>query len=229
MSPYAGIEGSDPKKPATWTPAPISAIVRAVDRAEEILDFWFGAVGDDGYGAPEDRKKRWWTTDPEFDEECRSRFFELHGAACRGALSDWERAARPSLALVILLDQLSRNLHRKDPRAWAQDGKAQRIALEALQKGFEAGLRPIERVFLYMPFMHAEDMALQDLSVACFQRLVDEAPAAHREKVASNLKFAHQHRDIVARFGRYPHRNAVLGRATTPEEAEFLKEPGSSF
>lgn len=173
---------------------------------EDVLTFWFAD--------PE----RAWKKDPAFDDELRRRFGALHAAVLRGEHDDWCATPRGVLAYVLVLDQLSRNLHRGDPRAFAGDARALTAAARAVDAGQDRALAPIERGFLYMPFMHSEALADQERAVALFAALGEPF-----------LPFAVQHRDIVARFGRFPHRNAVLGRESTPEEREFLTQPGSSF
>jgi uncharacterized protein (DUF924 family) len=133
------------------------------------------------------------------------------------------------MALIVLLDQFSRHIHRDTPRAFAQDPVAQKIAVEGVENGADRQLIPAQRTFFYLPFEHAEDLELQRLAVRCFDGLARTVPEARRREYESFLDYARRHRDIVGRFGRLPHRNEILGRASTPEEIEFLKQPGSSF
>lgn len=195
---------------------------------EHVLAFWFGGdpAGDPlpTEPIPEDIRERWWRKDPAFDQEIRERFGELHRRACAGELDSWCNTAQGCLALVIVLDQFSRNLFRDDPRAWAADAKALRHCLGAINQGLDRELPPQGRMFLYMPLMHAEDRELQALSVAKFRELEEEDPS-----LTGNLDYAVRHQEIVDRFGRFPHRNATLGRESTPEEEAFLLQPGSSF
>ena len=187
-------------------------------KADEVLDFWFGREGEPGYGG---FREEWFRKDPGFDEEVRRRFEGLHEAAAAGDLDGWRDDARSCLALVILLDQFPRNMFRGDSRSYATDRKAQETAGYAVDHALDRELPEFQRMFLYMPFMHSEDLAHQRRSVELFRRLgEDEADAD---------SYAVRHMEIVERFGRFPHRNEVLGRATTPEEAEFLQQPGSSF
>jgi uncharacterized protein (DUF924 family) len=186
-------------------------------KAGEVLDFWFGREGEPGYG---EFREAWFTKDPEFDQRVRDRFEALHEAAAAGELDDWKEEARSCLALVILLDQLPRNMYRGDPRSYATDYKAQETAEHAVDRAFDRELPAFQRMFLYMPFMHSEDLAHQRRSVELFRALGGENDATG---------YAVRHMEIVERFGRFPHRNEVLGRRTTPEEAEFLTQPGSSF
>jgi uncharacterized protein (DUF924 family) len=193
---------------------------------ENILQFWFGPSPDDI--SPE-TAQRWFRKDSGFDHDIHVRFGKLYKAACAGAFASWAETARGRLALIVLLDQFSRNLHRESPHAWAQDKTCQELTRTGVELGQDTELRLSERVFFYMPFMHSEDDAYQTMSIQCFQRLIDDAPDARKEQFGRNLDFAFQHKAIIDRFGRYPHRNAILGRTSTPEERVFLKEPGSSF
>lgn len=191
----------------------------------DVLDFWLGPAG----SSPLANASRWYSKDAAFDVEIRQRFEGALDLGAKGDLDSWKTTARGRLALVILLDQLSRNMFRGQPRAFAQDPRARRYALEALAAGDEDELGVVERSFLYMPLMHAEHLDLQRQCVAAFERLVDVAPEDLRPFVDQGLEYAKRHEEIIRRFGRFPHRNAVLGRASTPEELAFLKQPGSSF
>jgi uncharacterized protein (DUF924 family) len=190
----------------------------------DVLSFWFGPTSPCAASRPE-----WWKKDDAFDAAIRASFGALWEAACRGERDAWRTTDEGTLALVIVLDQFSRNLCRDDPGAWEQDAYALQIASDAIDGGLDRRLGHFERSFLYMPLMHAEDRAVQERSIACFETLVALAPEALREGAAGNLRFAHMHKDIVDRFGRYPHRNAILGRESTAEEIAFLEQPGSSF
>ncbi|MEP7067977.1 MAG: DUF924 family protein [Usitatibacter sp.] len=184
----------------------------------DVFDFWFGPPELRGKSRPE-----WFRKDEAFDAEIRRRFLALHACAALGEREGWRVEPHPMLALVIVLDQFSRNLYRGDARAFAQDAQALACAREALARGDEAGLLPVERQFLYMPFEHSEHLADQDRAVD-LMRALDAFEATH-----GLVQWAERHRAIIQRFGRFPHRNAVLGRVSTPEEIEFLKEPGSGF
>ncbi|MDP3166075.1 MAG: DUF924 family protein [Hydrogenophaga sp.] len=191
--------------------------------ALDVLDFWFG----DGLQLDwpsQDLNERWFGGGPAQDEVIRQRFGALVDTALGGGLTEWETEPRARLALIVLLDQLSRNVHRGQRRAFDGDARAQRLSRLSLAEGMDATLTPAGCVFLYMPLMHAENLELQEECVARFQRLVDTSPQTLRDTLASNLRFAVVHRDIVAQYGRFPYRNAVLGRACTPEEDEFLKD-----
>ena len=186
---------------------------------KEILDFWFGREDEPGYGEFRDE---WFKKDKEFDRQVRERFLEDYERASRGEYDGWREKPESCLALVILLDQFPRNLFRGNARTHATDEKALDISREAIQKGFDRKLAPFQRHFLYMPFMHSERVEDQQRSMALFQELAEEGGPDVRE-------YAEGHREIIERFGRFPHRNEILGRETTPEEAEFLEKPGSSF
>lgn len=188
--------------------------------AQEILDFWFGQPDEDGYGKS---RKIWFIKNPEFDEEVRSRFLPTYQQAAAGELDSWKASPQACLALIILLDQFPRNLFRGQPQAFATDSLALAYAKHAVAKGFDKELLPIQRQFIYLPFEHSENRRDQHQCLELFSTLKDEP------ECASGVDYAHRHFKVIERFGRFPHRNEILGRETTPEEAEFLKQPGSSF
>jgi uncharacterized protein (DUF924 family) len=190
-----------------------------METADTVLAYWLGD--------PPAPQKKWFSRSDAVDDEIRARFGETLEAAARGELDAWASTPRGRVALVIVLDQLSRNAFRGSARSFAQDARAAALALEAIASGEDHALGAVERHFLYMPLMHAEDRVHQETGVGVFDRLASDetAPAA----ISGAVKYARMHRDIVARFGRFPHRNALLGRASTQEEIAFLKEPGSSF
>jgi len=167
--------------------------------------------------------KRWFTGGKDLDEEIRSRFGTQVALALAGGLPDWEAEPQSRLALVILLDQFSRNIFRGKAKAFAGDARAQKLVTDALARGFDAELPWRGRVFLYMPLMHAENLALQEESVKRFTALAEAAPDDLRASMQSSLAYAIEHRDIIARLGRFPYRNAALGRTNTSLEFEFLK------
>ena len=195
---------------------------------DTILNYWFGAPGSSREIA-ERQSKLWFGKLPEKDREVSERFTATFYAAITGSLDDWANTPRGRLALVIVLDQFPHHIHRDTPEAFAQDAKALALSLAALATGEDKSLALIERVFLYLPLEHAESLAMQDLSVAQYQQLVDEVDDAERALFANFLDYAHKHRDVVLRFGRFPHRNAILERPSSAEEIAFLKEPGSRF
>ena len=196
---------------------------------ESVLDFWLGACGADG--ALDAEKRRMWFGDGrKYDAEIRERFGALHGRAAGGKLEEkWAGSARGRLALIVLLDQFSRHIHRGTGAAFAQDQAAQRLTADGIARGLDRGLIPAAGSFFYLPLEHAEDPALQRLSVESFRRLCAEVAPDWRKDYEGFLDYAQRHHDIIARFGRFPHRNAALGRQSTAEEIEFLKQPGSSF
>jgi uncharacterized protein (DUF924 family) len=195
---------------------------------QSVLAFWFGELDEQGLCAPE-TVERWWRKDPQFDATLRSRFSLEHAAIARGEREAWLADAHGRLAYVVVLDQFSRNMFRGTPGMFASDERALAAAVEGLGIGADRELRLHERVFLYMPLMHSERLDVQERGVATFAALAEAAPAAAKETFDGYVKYAGAHRDIVARFERFPHRNAILGRSTTPEEEAFLKQPGSSF
>lgn len=174
-------------------------------RPRDVLDFWFAA----GW-------EKWWTKSDAFDADIQKRFGATYAEAVAGKRDDWINEPQGALALVIVLDQFSRNLYRNDHRAWAQDGKALVLAREAIRRRFDVELPMSVRNWLYMPFMHCEDLAVQQEGLTYFARL--DQP--------ETMKAAEEHIDIIRRFGRFPHRNAVLGRVSTPQELEFLAAGG---
>jgi uncharacterized protein (DUF924 family) len=193
--------------------------VADVERARALLDFWFGAPGDPHCDR---RRPIWFKATPEFDALCE-RFAADQRRAAAGDYDAWIAAPLPCLALILLLDQLPRNLHRGSAAAYASDAKARWAAREALARGHDQALPPVRRLFVYLPFEHSEDLADQRLSLELYARIPPETPDH------DPLRAARRHHEIIARFGRFPHRNQALGRITTAEEAEFLKEPDSSF
>lgn len=197
-----------------------NAEVGADAQAREVLSFWFGEPGSPGHGKPRDE---WFRKDATFDAEIRGRFLALHACAALGERDRWRADPASLLALVIVLDQFSRNLHRDDPRAFSQDALALDCAQQMIARGWDAALLPVERQFAYLPFEHAEDPAMQDRSIALFSAL-----AAFPETKGLG-EWAEKHRVVIRRFGRFPHRNAALGRESTAEEIAFLAQPGSGF
>ncbi len=198
------------------------------DPIEDILDFWFGELNAQGCSTPEHRK-RWWTKSDAFDESIQHHFLDDYEAIVEGEREAWRNSARGALAYIIVLDQFSRNMFRGTPTMFAADELAREVCREGLDAGFDAELSFDERVFFYLPLEHSESMADHKLCLELFERLLDSAPEPLEADAKYYLDFAVQHRAIVERFGRYPHRNEILGRASSEEEAKFLREPGSSF
>ena len=186
----------------------------------EVLEFWFGAPESPEFGRP---RAAWFVKSAAFDALIRDRFLATHEAAAAGALATWSARPLGALALAVALDQFPRNLFRGDPRAFATDAQALALAREIVAQRFDAALLPVQRWFAYLPFEHAEDLAAQRESLRLFEGIASEAGGA------GTFAYAMRHYAVVARFGRFPHRNAILGRASTPEELEFLRQPGSSF
>lgn len=182
---------------------------RDVNAHETVLHFWF----------VETRPEAWWSGDPAFDERIRGRFASMHGRACLGELSGWRTTLQGRLAEIIVLDQFSRNLFRGTAAAFAQDLAALVLAQEAVAAQAHLSLDPVQRVFLLLPYMHSES---REIHVEAERLFREFTPVVNHD-------FELRHKAIVDRFGRYPHRNAALGRDSTPEEIEFLKQPGSAF
>ncbi|MHB8916103.1 MAG: DUF924 family protein [Thiobacillus sp.] len=195
---------------------------------EAILDCWFGAPGTAGEIA-ERQSKLWFGKLPEKDREVSERFTPTFNAGITGSLNEWATTSRGRLALVIVLDQFPHHIHRDTPDAFAQDAKALALSLAAIVAGEDKTLALIERVFLYLPMEHAESIAMQNLSVTQYQQLADEAVESERALFDNFLDYAHKHREVVLRFGRFPHRNAILGRPSSTDEIAFLQQPGSRF
>jgi uncharacterized protein (DUF924 family) len=195
---------------------------------ESVLDFWFGASGSASEIAGRQRKL-WFGKSPENDREVLERFKDTLTAATDGQLDHWAQSARGRLALVIVLDQFPHHIFRDRPQAFATDPQALALSLAALAEGEDRQLAPIERVFLYLPLEHAESLEMQVRSVALYENLARQVTAGERDLFDGFLDYARKHRDVVARFGRFPHRNEILGRPSTPDELEFLKQPGSRF
>ena len=174
-----------------------------------VLDFWFR----------ESRMEQWYKKDPAFDETIRERFEPTVTAALASRLDNWANDGDGCLALILLLDQFTRNIYRDTPRAFSGDEMGLALSLRCIERNYLSHEDPAYRQFMLMPMMHSEDLAVQERSLPLFESLTN--PLTH--------EYAVKHRDIIARFGRFPHRNAILGRPSTDEELEFLKQPGSSF
>lgn len=195
---------------------PYHTRVDAAALASDIHAFWFGA-------APLVERAEWFRKDPAYDALIRSRFGEAIETALAGGYADWSATPRGALARILLLDQFTRNAFRDTPRAFAGDTLALELASQAVDAGFDTRMDRLERRFCYLPFEHSESPAAQERSLALFGRLARETGDT------SPLQWAEKHAVIVRRFGRFPHRNAILGRVSTPEEIAFLQQPGSSF
>jgi uncharacterized protein (DUF924 family) len=187
---------------------------------EQILDFWFGPSSGQGAGQV---RAFWFKTDPEFDQILRDRFLAVYRLAAQGELADWQGSALGCLALILLLDQFPRNLFRGSPQSFATDPQALLVAESVIHQGWDGKLLPVQRWFIYLPFEHSEHLQHQQRSLALFQQLHDHPQSA------GAIAFAQRHYQVIERFGRFPHRNSILGRTSTPEELEFLSHPGSGF
>jgi uncharacterized protein (DUF924 family) len=185
----------------------------------DVLDFWFGAAGTAQFGTA---RALWFRKSPVTDDLIRTRFGADVETALRGEHDDWAHSPRGALALILLLDQFTRNIHRDSPGAFAGDARALELARSLVASGAHLELAPIERWFAYMPFQHAESIEMQRESVCRFEQLAETG-------LRDPLQWAHRHYEVIARFGRFPHRNEILGRASTPAEIEFLKQTGSRF
>ena len=198
------------------------------DEARQVLEFWFGELDDQGR-APAEHAARWWKKDPAFDQLLRTKFGQLHREIAAGQHESWRKQPWSRLAYVVVLDQFSRNMLRDTAGMFAHDARALGAALGAIQQGLDRSLPKDPRTFLYMPLMHSEQREHQDHCVELFLAMAEEHQGELRQSILKNHRFAVMHRDIVARFGRFPHRNAILGRDSSAEELAFLEQPNSSF
>lgn len=196
--------------------------VAMTEQIDEILQFWFGEL-QQGYPVA-DRSKLWWQGGPEQDRLIDELFGARVCHALAGGLDHWAENPRGRLALILLLDQFTRSIFRGTAEAFAGDRRALRLCKEGLEKGHDRALEYAERVFFYMPLEHAEDLDAQERSIRQFQRLYNEVPDSRRPEARNNLDYAHQHRDLIVRFGRFPYRNAALGRDSSEEELSYLNQ-----
>jgi uncharacterized protein (DUF924 family) len=194
----------------------------------EILEYWFGPLDEHGLTVL-DKSPLWWQKNPETDAEIRARFEPTAQAAARGELHDWAETPAGCTALIVALDQFPRNMYRDTPAAFAADPLALAVSTEGIARNHDLALPLVYRVFFYLPLEHAEDRQIQAQSVGHFVQLLEQAPPPARKAAATYLDFAKRHQVIIDRFGRFPHRNQILGRRSTEEELAFLEEPGSSF
>ena len=175
----------------------------------QIIEFWFD----------ETKPEQWWVKDRNFDALLVERFSELHARVGRGELFEWRQCPEGRLAEIIILDQFSRNMFRDTPKAFASDPMSLALSQEAIACGADQELSPVQRSFLYMPFMHSESLQIHEVAVELFRK----------NGIQNNLDFEIRHKEIIEKFGRYPHRNEILGRQSTAGEIEFLTQPGSGF
>ncbi|MCR9077681.1 MAG: DUF924 domain-containing protein [Hyphomonadaceae bacterium] len=194
-----------------------------------VLDYWIGAATDDHLFANQ-QHKLWFTKSAATDAFIVRHFSDLFAALTEGLADEWAAAgARARLAAIIVLDQFSRNMFRGDARAFSSDPLARRLAAQGVEAGEDQTLTEIERSFFYLPFEHSEDLADQDESIRLFETLARDARDVFRPICTSSLDYAHRHRDIIRKYGRFPHRNEVLQRENTPEETDYLSKPGAGF
>jgi uncharacterized protein (DUF924 family) len=204
-----------------------------MDEARSVREFWFGSVPLSADGM--NRRVLFWYGDESSalrqrrDEHIRVRFGALLERAAKGELAAWADGPRRRLSLIILLDQFPRSIFRASARAFAYDGQALALALSGMQSAADAALNVVERIFFYMPLQHAETREVQEESVAAYRRLLAEAPAELNDSFAGALRSAENHRTLIERFGRFPHRNRALGRESTPEELDWLRAGGATF
>lgn len=196
--------------------------------ARAVLDFWLGGRLETPDGLKQ-AVARWFANDPALDDAIREQFGSAIDQARSGGFDDWMQSPPTWLALLILLDQFPRNAYRGGELAFASDAKALHVAIDGIRRGMDRSLAPAERVFAYLPLEHAEDASIQRESVRLFARLQEDVPSTQRDMFAVFLGYAEQHRDVIDRFGRFPHRNAVLGRANSDEERAYLSQPDAGF
>lgn len=193
-----------------------------VTTAQDVLDFWFLPIGVKGHNS---QRAEWFRKDEAFDAQIRAQFGEVVAQALQGGLRHWDdEGTQGRLARIVVLDQFTRNIHRGTPLAFAGDSLALEAALALDNSGANRTLPPVQRVFAYLPFEHAENLSMQLRALDLFDMLRGSATGFD-----DNYDYAKRHYEVIRRFGRFPHRNAILGRVSTPEEAEFLKQPGSGF
>ena len=188
--------------------------------ARDVLQFWFGSPEEPDYGKP---RKFWFIKNPDTDDEIKSHFESTYQAAARGELNHWQTSSLSCLALIIVLDQFPRNMYRGHSLAFATDSQALNVARDAIEQNYDGQLLPVQRWFIYLPFEHSENIAHQEIAVKLFASL--EQNSDNRR----SLEYARKHLKIIQRFGRFPHRNRILERKSTPEELEFLQQPKSGF
>ena len=198
------------------------------DDYETIIGYWIGDASGSA-GALKSRSRVWFSADPELDAEIRLRFGGLLANEAAGVYDSWQATPRGRLGLIILFDQFPRNIHRGTAKAFAFDDRALNLSRTGIDAGMDRSLGPLERMFFYMPLQHAEATDAQDRSVALIEALTLSCPPEQRPFFEQSLSFAREHRDLVARFGRFPHRNRILGRDSTAEEIAYLEGGGKTF
>lgn len=203
---------------------------------QPVLDYWFGDVGSDELGGTvsgadcaNEKSALWWGKSADVDRAIRQQFEPLLQLLVNGGNRYWLQFPESRLAAIIVLDQFSRNIYRDTPTAFASDQLALNWSLSGIDAGMDKQLSPIQRVFFYLPMEHAEDSSVQNRSLWHFQQLVDIVPQSDKETFAGFLEYAEKHREVIKKFGRFPHRNDILGRESTSGEREYLAQPGSGF
>lgn len=192
--------------------------------ANDVLDYWFGGEG----SSPDERMKLWFMKSDDTDREIREKFGDTVRAALAGELDEWADDPHGLLALVIVLDQFPRNIFRETPRAYAGDAIAMGLTFTAMERGWDDELDPLEAFFLYLPLEHQEDIHLQHLCVERMKALADRAEES-KDLMNEVVRYAEEHRDVVQKYGRFPHRNSIFGRPSTDAELEYLAKPGAGF
>ncbi len=198
---------------------------------DDVLSYWFAELAEPSASpqAVPSTTSRWFKGGPAVDEEIRQRFGDAREPARRGELDGWTATPRGTLALLLLLDQFPRNVYRDDPRSFASDAHGLAIARAAVARGDDLQVLPVQRTFFYLPFEHSEDLADQRIAVEKIRANHAGAQGEVKALLEQTVDYAVRHQEVIARFGRFPHRNKIVGRPSTPEEEEFLKQPGSSF
>jgi uncharacterized protein (DUF924 family) len=205
-----------------------STAMQEYPEVQVILEYWFGSL-QTGEVYPKEKSKQWFGGGDDIDKEIRNRFEAQVIAATKNELDNWKETPRGRLALIILVDQFTRNIYRGTPEAFAYDHIAQELTLEGLSQEHDLALLPIERVFFYLPLEHSENIEIQEMSVLKFHAILPNVPPEQVVHFISFEDYAWRHYEIIAKFGRFPHRNEILNRESTPEEIEFLKDPNASF
>jgi uncharacterized protein (DUF924 family) len=198
------------------------------EQIDELLEYWFGDTTKDPSKIA-GRMGFWFGSDPERDARIRDRWADLVTAAAEGKLDSWTRTPRGRLAVLLLMDQFRRNIFRGTPEAFRRDGRARYLMRDGVSRMMDIQLTPVERAFFYMPLQHSESLDDQELGVDRYLQVEREVASEHKPIFADFRKYAQRHRDIIARFGRFPHRNAILGRLDTPEEKAWLASGGETF
>lgn len=198
-----------------------------MSRVDEILEFWFGKGSGDDLGS--DKFGLWFAQDDALDDRIRDEFGSDVEAAAAGDYDSWKESDRGRLALLILLDQFTRNIFRGRAQAFANDPQALELAVEGIEEGVDKRLHAMERVFMYLPLEHAEDRSMQARSVALFEELLDDAPEGRKGAFQEFLRYARLHKDVIDAYGRFPHRNAILERESTPDEIAYLADPNRPY